>query len=214
MQVPPLYNLMPKLQLCQRVAPTRVDVPNDIDIEALEKAANWAKTQTCEICAGDLSKDTPDANGDDTWRYAEQGPPWVAACDNQVRTADGTTLVYARHAYHVRCLQLHRRRLQQEGASPTVPCFGCQNPVVRFGKPDPLPDLDTRNPPNNEPENPLVDRVKSMLLLFMEHDNPNTRLVFSDRQQRDMEKLRRFPDSMLSEWAESNNIMFDSADLL
>ena len=214
MQVPPLYNLMPKLQLCQRVAPTRVDVPNDIDIEALEKAANWAKTQTCEICAGDLSKDTPDANGDDTWRYADQGPPWVAACDNQVRTADGTTLVYARHAYHVRCLQLHRRTLQQEGASPEVRCFGCQNPVVRFGKPDTLPDLDTRDPPNNEPEIPLVDRVKSMLLLFMELDNPMTRLRFSDRMVRDMEKLRRFPESILSEWAKSNNIMFDSADLL
>ena len=90
---------MPKLQLCQRAAPTRVDVPNDIDIEALEAAVNWATTQTCEICAGVLSKDTPDVNGDDMWRYAEQGPAWVAACDNQVREADGT-LVYARHAFH------------------------------------------------------------------------------------------------------------------
>lgn len=214
MQVPPLHNLMPKLQLCQRAAPTRVDVPNNIDIEAIEAAANWAKTQTCDICTGDLSKDTPHANGDDTWRYAEQGPAWVAACDNQVRTADGTTLVYARHAYHVRCLQLHRRTLQEERASPTVLCFGCQNPVVRFGNPDPLPDLNTRNPPGNEPEIPLVDRVKSMLLLFMELDNPMTRLVFSDRMVRDMEKLRRLPESILSEWAESNNIMFDSVDLL
>ena len=213
MQVPPLHNLMPKLQLCQRAAPTRVDVPNHIDIKALEAAAKWAKEQTCEICAGDLSKDTPDVNGDDTWRYAEQGPAWVAACDNQVREADGT-LVYARHAFHIRCLQLHRRTLQEQGASPEVPCFGCQNPVVRFGKPDPLPDLDTRDPPNNEPEIPLVDRVKSMLLLFMELDNGNTRLVFSDRMVRDMEKLRDFPDAMLSEWAESHNIMFDSADLL
>ena len=213
MQVPPLHNLMPKLQLCQRAAPTRVDVPNDIDIEALEAAANWATTQKCEICEGVLSKDTPDVNGDDMWRYAEQGPAWVAACDNQVREADGT-LVYARHAFHIRCLQLHRRRLQEQMSPPTVLCFGCQNPVVRFGNPDPLPDLDTRDPPNNEPEIPLVDRVKSMLLLFMELHNGNTRLDFSDRMVRDMEKLRDFPESMLSEWAESHNIMFDSADLL